>query len=198
MRRAALAVLALLTVAGCSDQPATQEPAAPAAVTSAAEPTRPSAERSFLAILDQRGVTSTLTDDQMLQIGRAVCTFVPILDRASVVESITQQSTRGNIQAAEIIVDAAKGYLCPSLQYATTAAVPSGPRTSFTTGTYEVGVDIQPGRYRSPGGTDCYWARLDQDQEILDNNLSSGPTVFDVRESDGFIELNRCTWTLAE
>lgn len=47
------------------------------------------------------------------------------------------------------------------------------------------------------GGEDCYWARLDENQDIVDNYLGSGPSVLVVKESDAFVELSRCTWTLS-
>ncbi len=38
-------------------------------------------------------------------------------------------------------------------------------------GFYTVGDEIAPGRWRSNGSGDgCYWARLDSDQDILDNH----------------------------
>ena len=56
----------------------------------------------------------------------------------------------------------------------------------FTTGTYLVGVDIQPGRYRvtAIGDRSAYAARLDGTLDIIDNNLSDGSVLMIVNESD--------------
>jgi hypothetical protein len=43
----------------------------------------------------------------------------------------------------------------------------------------------------SPGGDGCYWARLDDEQEIIDNELLDGPTILDVRESDAYIQVEQ-------
>lgn len=57
----------------------------------------------------------------------------------------------------------------------------------FTEGTYLVGYDIQPGRYRiSPAATSdsTYWSRLDRTMDIIDNNLSDGQLIVTVNSSD--------------
>jgi len=57
----------------------------------------------------------------------------------------------------------------------------------FTAGTYLVGYDIQPGRYRiSPtsDGSSTYWSRLDRTMDIIDNNLSDGQLIVTVSSSD--------------
>ena len=60
-------------------------------------------------------------------------------------------------------------------------------------GTFRVGTDIQPGTYSSDGGSNCYWARLNATgDDIIDNNLSSGPAVISVQSSDGLIKTSRC------
>ena len=61
-------------------------------------------------------------------------------------------------------------------------------------GTFRVGVDVQPGTYTSEGGSNCYWARLNSTgDDIIDNNLSSGPQVLTVQASDGLIETSNCS-----
>lgn len=199
MRRPALAVLALtvLALAGCSNEPA-EDTAAPtttrtttAAPTTTADPLAgySSRERAFLVAFTTAFDVTGGAEAETMQIGNYVCGDI----RAGVRPAETQAALSNNVSSPE---DAANVYtlasqnLCPE--------VPLPDPNSFSSGTYEVGLDIQPGRYRSPGGDGCYWARLDDGQEIIDNNLSDGPTVFDVAESDAFVELNRCTWTLAE
>jgi len=60
-------------------------------------------------------------------------------------------------------------------------------------GTFRVGTDVQPGTYTSDGGSNCYWARLNATgDDIIDNELSSGPAVITVQSSDGLIKTSRC------
>jgi hypothetical protein len=69
-----------------------------------------------------------------------------------------------------------------------------------TDGTYLVGVDIVPGVYRNPGGSACYWARLNSldTSDIIDNHNSAGPQVIEILSTDrAFLTQNCQTWTLA-
>jgi hypothetical protein len=60
-------------------------------------------------------------------------------------------------------------------------------------GTFVVGTDVQPGLYRSEGGPKCYWARLNASgDDIIDNELASGPAVLTIQPSDGLIKTSRC------
>src|SRR5262245_15428704 len=67
---------------------------------------------------------------------------------------------------------------------------------NFTDGMYEVGVDIQPGTYRtrvaSPG---CYYARLSgfggEVGDILANNLTDYPAIVEIKPSDKGFESQR-------
>jgi hypothetical protein len=55
----------------------------------------------------------------------------------------------------------------------------------WTEGTYLVGIDVQPGQYRiTPIESIAYFARLDADGEIIDNNLSEGQLIAQVSASD--------------
>ncbi len=68
--------------------------------------------------------------------------------------------------------------------------------TTFTDGTYLVGIDIQPGQYRgevtsSMGG---YWARLSgtsgELDDVIANDGPSGPFVLTISASDNAVELS--------
>ncbi len=60
-------------------------------------------------------------------------------------------------------------------------------------GTYIVGEDVQPGTYKSSGGDLCYWARLDSDDEIIDNDVTQGgSSVLTIRASDAQIKVSGC------
>ena len=52
-------------------------------------------------------------------------------------------------------------------------------------GFYTVGVEIEPGQWRSTGnGDSCYWARLDQYQNIIDNHFGNAGGAVTIRSSD--------------
>jgi hypothetical protein len=99
--------------------------------------------------------------------------------------------------------------IIPTTEAPTTTVPPSttrpGPRTSFGPGTYQVGVDIAPGTYRTAGpsgSTSCYWARLRDlsggGNNIIANDLQQGPTVAAIAASDAAFTTAGCqTWTKA-
>lgn len=66
-------------------------------------------------------------------------------------------------------------------------------------GTFVVGDDIHPGRYkaRAKPGDSCYWARLKDDSGELDsiiaNNLTDGAASVTIKASDGAFETRGCT-----
>lgn len=68
-------------------------------------------------------------------------------------------------------------------------------------GIHEVGVDIDPGQYKTDGPDGerpCYYKRSSDDSgdSIIDNNSTKGPGSFTTNEGE-FLELNGgCTWEL--
>lgn len=87
----------------------------------------------------------------------------------------------------------------PAPSIATTTTTP-GPRTSFTEGTFRVGVDIAPGTYSAPGTSgNCYWARLSNltgQNDIIANHLDPGPASVTILASDVAFSTSRCgIWT---
>lgn len=84
----------------------------------------------------------------------------------------------------------------------TVTAQPPAPAVAMAgDGTYEVGVDVQPGTYVSatPASGNCYWARLrggDGLDSIIANGNSKGQVVVTISQSDKFFESSRCSgWT---
>ncbi len=67
-------------------------------------------------------------------------------------------------------------------------------------GFYLVGVDIMPGKWESAGtGNDCYWARLDADQDILGNHFGWAGGTVNVRPTDYEVSFEGCgRWTWVE
>ena len=66
-------------------------------------------------------------------------------------------------------------------------------------GTYIIGADIFPGRYRTAGNPECYWARLSSGdaRDIIDSHKNSGPQVIEIRESDtAFLTQNCGMWQM--
>ena len=66
-------------------------------------------------------------------------------------------------------------------------------------GTFIVGDDISPGRYkaRAQAGGLCYWARLKDDsgefESIIANNTTEGSASVTIKPSDGAFETSGCT-----
>lgn len=59
-------------------------------------------------------------------------------------------------------------------------------------GVFVVGDDVQPGTYKSAGGSGCYWGRQDRNGETIANELGDGPTVVTIQKSDFAIKVARC------
>lgn len=83
-------------------------------------------------------------------------------------------------------------------------ALPAGPRTSFTDGTYEIGADVVPGKYKTPGPADdnilgtCYMEVGDGTSGIggiLENDNLTGPGVVTLPKGKIFKVKGNCTWT---
>jgi hypothetical protein len=74
-------------------------------------------------------------------------------------------------------------------------AVPSEPH-GFGDGTYRVGTDIQPGRYRSDGTNGCYWERLSDltgdFESILANDNPRGQAYVEILPTDVAFSTDDC------
>jgi hypothetical protein len=71
-------------------------------------------------------------------------------------------------------------------------------RTSFGPGTFIVGVDVAPGRYRDAGGPNCYWARLGDfsGDGMIANDMVGSRTVVTIEPSDNGFKSEGCgTWS---
>ena len=122
---------------------------------------------------------------------------------AAVLFLLTACSGGANPQAVTVTVTSPDG---PSTTTSDVAApsmaspTQAGPRPAVDgDGTYLVGADIMPGIYRTPGGSRCYWARLNSldTSDIIDNNNSTGPQVIEILPSDRAFQTRGCQqWTL--
>lgn len=82
----------------------------------------------------------------------------------------------------------------------TTREPPSGgSQKRIGEGTFIVGDDISPGRYKARADQDgsCYWAQLMDDtgdsDSIIANNISEGASSVTIKSSDGAFETSGCT-----
>lgn len=90
----------------------------------------------------------------------------------------------------------------PAASVAPSQQQAAAPRTTFGGGTWEVGVDIQPGKYKTTGpnsGGSCYWARLKNTDgtfdSIISNGNTEGPTTVTIGAKDAAFQTTDCTWT---
>lgn len=90
-------------------------------------------------------------------------------------------------------------------QPAPAPAAPAGPATTAGDGTYQVGVDITAGRYKTPGPDktsvvpNCYYQRAKNDSgsfdAIIANNNSAGPNSVTVNKGEFVTFAGGCNWT---
>ena len=75
------------------------------------------------------------------------------------------------------------------------------PVNQFTDGTYQVGRDIPPGQYRSPGqaGGGCYWERLSSlgggVGDIIANDNFDGSALIQVNPGEYLTVSGGCSWS---
>jgi hypothetical protein len=71
-----------------------------------------------------------------------------------------------------------------------------GPKAAIDhDGTYTVGTDIAPGTYTSAGPLGsgvCYWKRLGDDKQLLDNAMSKKPQVVRIDPTDKTFKTDGC------
>ncbi len=68
-------------------------------------------------------------------------------------------------------------------------------------GTFRVGLDVQPGTYRSDGSDGCYWARLKglsgSTNDIIANSAAPGPQVVEIAPTDVAFKSSNCaSWEM--
>jgi len=74
-----------------------------------------------------------------------------------------------------------------------TPTQPPSPTSPKGDGFYLVGDEIAPGKWRSTGkGDRCYWARLDDKQEWLDNYFGMSGGVLTIQPTDFMVQLEDC------
>lgn len=79
----------------------------------------------------------------------------------------------------------------------TVAAAPAGPVTTFGNGTYLVGDEVAPGKYRSAGvdGSMCYWDLTNDAGTIVDQGVATeGPSRATLKAGLTFKSSGCSTW----
>lgn len=185
MRLIPVAVL-LLVVAGCAPGMPGVRPVDPLSV----------AERAFVAEARAAGLAGPDTDGQVVASGRQICGSVK--PRAQIVRDAVALGVPA--EAIEPSIALAVKHLCPTKVF-----TPDGPVTAFQDGTFLVGEEIVPGRYRTAGPTaralpNCYWARLrgtsGEFADVIANGNVKGPTTVTIAASDVAFKSNGCAgWT---
>lgn len=197
-----LAAILAAALTGCASTETGQPQPAP---TTAATPTSPAApvvaavDAFYDDVMDTPGLTSTVAKADLVHVGHSACTIIgtPGLTREAAIAELG--TSKWGPQVMEVVLDAAQRNLCPEKSWATASAPAAAPAPpTITDGTYEVGVDIEPGKYKSSGttGYGCYYARLKANDgslgDIIQNNNSQGPSVVTIKESDSYFETTGC------
>ena len=198
----ALALAASALLAGCGDNssPTSSPPtttgfsSADAIRTSTSLPPLLAADLAFLGRLDAAGVPHP-SDRSAIADARIVC--------ANLASGTgTRDDVAGLVGHELAFVNAAADTYCPEIT-PPAPAPPPGPADNFYSGTHVVGVDIEPGTYRTTGPVGdglCYWARLKDTsgdfEAIITNGLPEGPATVTIKASDGAFETSGCgQWT---
>ncbi len=96
-------------------------------------------------------------------------------------------------QTATVTATVVKTSTLPAPPAMTVTAPPPPPKDAFGgDGTFVVGSDVQPGTYKSDGGSGCYWGREDSAGKTIDNNIGDGPSVVTIQPGDFAIKTARC------
>jgi len=110
----------------------------------------------------------------------------------------------GNPSGPEIVTIAATDKAFNSTRCAPwsadVSAITKSPTDPFGDGTWQVGVDIAPGTWRSAGGTTCYWQRMSgfsgNAREIIANDNTGPSTIVEIGAGDKGFSSARCgMWT---
>jgi hypothetical protein len=206
-----VALLLIIGVSNSGNRGALSPPPTGTGVTTATA--APMASASFTAAEDRFWAEMVRTTEIerrhpqafVVTIGHDVCNAMDEWSRPALNVSMQMQS---NWSASETIafLDTAPTYLCPGKSFADDAVVtsttpppPPAPASTITVDSvYEVGVDIQAGKWKSSGNGSgmCYWARLKPDsRDIIDNNISGSADTVVVHDGELF-EVQGCgTWS---
>jgi hypothetical protein len=122
---------------------------------------------------------------------------------AAIVGTMTgSDSSEGGPPTAVRVTVTATQFNTKTITQTVTPAPPSGPRSEFSDGVFEVGKDVQAGLYRTqgPNGSNdggCYWTRTSPHGELIQNGVVNKPGAVTIRAGE-FIDSAGCqTWRRA-
>ena len=130
------------------------------------------------------------------QTANAFATWAALTPSATATQTFTPAPTN----TPDLTQTAEAEILANDVALTETAAVSEATQAELTasrgSGFYLVGVDIAPGIWRSTAGSDsCYWARYDENQNILDNDFGQSGGAVTIRTTDFQVEFDDCgTW----
>lgn len=107
-----------------------------------------------------------------------------VADDAATAKAAQDKATADAAAAAKAQQDAA-------------AAAAAKMDTITSDGVYQIGVDTNPGHWKTDGGAGCYYAVLNSTntQDIATNNIVNGPATIDLPAGKYFDTTNCGTWT---
>ena len=130
----------------------------------------------ILGVVAVFGVALIIAGATAGQRGQASPTTPPLPSPSSAVASAAPvpPSTRGSLAAPAPAAPTSAPAAAPA-----PAAEPSGPATTVGNGTWEVGTDVAPGKYKSDGvdGSLCYYDQTNESGRIVDQGVApEGPS----------------------
>lgn len=83
-----------------------------------------------------------------------------------------------------------------------TASPPARPVSEFANGLFKVGVDVNPGTYRTDGpdgrnAGGCYWSRTDSSGDVVENGVINEPGAVTVAQGETIDSAGCLPWRLA-
>ncbi len=98
-------------------------------------------------------------------------------------------STDGEPPAATRVTVTATQFETKTVTETVTATPSSGPLPEFSDGLFQVGVDVQPGTYRTegPNGSNeggCYWSRTSPRGDLIENGVVNEPGTVTIQSGE--------------
>ncbi|MGH3881028.1 MAG: hypothetical protein ACRDSK_28730 [Actinophytocola sp.] len=111
-------------------------------------------------------------------------------------------SSEGETPAATRVTVTATQFETKTITQTVTETPPPGPLPSFSDGLFEVGVDVQPGTYRTEGPSGgnaggCYWSRSGADGDVIDNGVLNDQGSVNIRKGERIDSAGCLPWRRA-
>ena len=117
--------------------------------------------------------------------------------RAKVAAAAAAAKARADAAAAAAKAQADAAAKAQADAAAAAAAQAAKMNTIDGDGVYAIGTDVNPGEWRTSGGSGCYYAVLNSPDtnDIATNNITDGPAIVDLPPGKYFDTSNCGTWT---